>query len=199
MKSFRPQVRRHTARSLLWPQVVHDFTLWEHADVDLRLRPLRHADEAQARAAQRELAPEGFQFLMDGYVDGEPWDGYRERVDRRRFEPGPGMVPGTLLVAEVDGEIVGRVSIRHELNEMLRRVAGHIGYGVRPQHRRRGFATEILRQSLIVARSLGIDAVLVTCDEGNVASMTVIERCGGVLENVLDIPGEPSKRRYWIS
>jgi predicted acetyltransferase len=107
-------------------------------------------------------------------------------------------VPATLLVAEVEGEIVGRVSIRHELNDTLLRVGGHIGYGVRPQHRRRGYATEMLRQSLIVAHSLGIDPVLVTCDEDNAGSMAVIERCGGLLEGTVEIPGAPRKRRYWI-
>lgn len=164
----------------------------------LRLRPLRTGDEVQARAAHAEMSSEGFRFLLDGYVDGEPWRPYVRRVERARCDPPAGMVASTLLVAEVDGEIVGRTSIRHELNDMLLRIGGHIGYGVRPQHRRRGFATEILRQSLIVARSLGIDSVLVTCDEGNLGSMTVIERCGGVLENIVGVPGQPNKRRYWI-
>jgi len=35
---------------------------------------------------------------------------------------------------------------------------------------------------------------LVTCDDDNVGSRTVIERAGGVLEDVRD-----GKRRYWIS
>jgi predicted acetyltransferase len=168
--------------------------------VDLRLRPLRTADEAEARAAQAELTPEGFRFLLDGFSPREGWDAYLERLERYRSPNGaaPGMVPATLLVAEVEGEIVGRVSIRHELNDMLLRVGGHIGYGVRPQHRRRGYATEILRQSLIIARSLGIDPVLVTCDEDNAGSMAVIERCGGLLEDTVEVPGAARKRRYWI-
>jgi predicted acetyltransferase len=62
-------------------------------------------------------------------------------------------VPATFLVADVDGAIVGRVSIRHELNDHLTHFGGHIGYGVRPAHRRRGYATEILRQSLVIARA----------------------------------------------
>ena len=76
---------------------------------------------------------------------------------------------------------------------------GHIGYAVRPAFRRRGFATEILRQSLEITESLGIRRVLVTCNAVNVASARVIERCGGVLESI--VPGEDGsmpKRRYWF-
>jgi nicotinamidase-related amidase len=66
------------------------------------------------------------------------------------------------------------------------------------EHRRRGYATEILRQSLAVATGLGVDRVLVTCDDDNVGSAAVIERCGGVFES--HIVGESGERmrRYWI-
>ena len=38
-----------------------------------------------------------------------------------------------------------------------------------------------------------------TCDEGNVGSAAVIERCGGVYESSVDTDdGTPPKRRYWI-
>ncbi len=111
----------------------------------------------------------------------------------------PGFVPATFLIAVVEGAVVGRSSIRHELNEFLATVGGHIGYAVLPHYRRRGYATEILRQSLIVARSLGIDRVLVTCDQDNRASARVIEKCGGRFEGfVEDESSGVHKRRYWI-
>jgi predicted acetyltransferase len=74
---------------------------------------------------------------------------------------------------------------------------GHIGYGVRPEFRRRGYATEILRQSLGYIRELGVADVLMTCLDENVGSATVIETCGGELENIVDLEGKPL-RRYWI-
>lgn len=111
-----------------------------------------------------------------------------------------GFVPSTFLFAFVGTRIVGRVSIRHTLNAFLERVGGHIGYVVVPEFRRRGYATEILRQSLRIAHGqLGISRVLVTCDDDNVGSYKTIEKNGGVLENILSEPDlMKPKRRYWI-
>ena len=92
------------------------------------------------------------------------------------------------------------MSIRHELNEWLLRVGGHIGYVVVPEFRRRGYATAILHWSLQIAHdTLGIGRVLVTCDDDNVGSIRTIEKNGGVLENVISGSDlATSKRRYWI-
>ena len=88
---------------------------------------------------------------------------------------------------------VGRLAIRHRLNDFLLDVGGHIGYDVRPSRRREGHAREMLRQALPWAHGLGIDSALVTCDDDNAASLRVIEAAGGVLEDVRGV-----KRRYWV-
>jgi predicted acetyltransferase len=165
----------------------------------LRLRPFEIEDEYEARAAHAELSQDGFSFLLDWEPD-DSWTSYLDRL--RRFRRGVDLpadrVPATFLVADHGGALVGRVSIRHELNDFLANEGGHIGYGVRPQYRRRGFATEILRQALIIARAQGIDPVLVTCDETNIPSATIIERSGGRLEDVRTGSDGVAKRRYWI-
>jgi predicted acetyltransferase len=170
--------------------------------MDLRLRPLRLADEAEYRAANVELARDGFRFGF-GPPDGQAWSDYLDdlQAQRRGRRVPPGRVESSFLVADVGGAIVGRSSLRHELNDDLRRNGGHVGYGVRPAHRRRGYATEILRQSLVILRALGVERVLVTCDDDNVGSATVIERCGGVLEDVVPARSvdDAPIRRYWIA
>ena len=118
---------------------------------------------------------------------------------RRGVGLGPSEVTATFLLAWVDRELVGRTSIRHELNDYLEIYGGHIGFGVVPNHRRRGHAIEIPRHSLVIARAECVMDVLVTCDEDNVGSMRTIQRCDGVLDSIVEQPaGGPRKRRYWI-
>ncbi len=167
--------------------------------MDLTLRPLTVADEAAARAAHTELAADDFLFLLEDAAG--TWSAYIHRLAQVSRGEGlaPDRVPATLLVADVGGDLVGRVSVRHELNDWLSSFGGHIGYGVRPAYRRRGYATEILRQALGYARGVGVTSALVTCDADNVGSWTVIERCGGVFERLA--PGPPGHgpiRRYWV-
>ena len=51
----------------------------------------------------------------------------------------------------------------------------------------------MLRAALPLAKGLGIDPALVTCNPTNMASRLVIERNGGVLEDE-----RLGKLRYWV-
>lgn len=105
----------------------------------------------------------------------------------------------TFWLVEDDALVVGVSNIRHSLTPSLLREGGHIGYGVRPSARRQGLGHEILRQSLLRARELGIGDVLVTCAATNVASARIIARNGGVLESQAFLPERNEVvQRYWI-
>ena len=166
----------------------------------LRLRGLRTSDEAVFADAHDQLVAEGYQFGVT-YVPGTPWDDYLRNVSDQAIGRGlpDNFVPNTFLIAEVDGIVVGRTSIRHELNDFLSNYGGHVGYAVVPEQRRKGYATEILRQSVKLANMMGIDKVLVTADDGNIGSIKTIEAAGGVLDNVVALPpNNTPRRRYWI-
>ncbi|GAA2309855.1 GNAT family N-acetyltransferase [Glycomyces scopariae] len=108
-------------------------------------------------------------------------------------DPPAAFVPATTFWW-VDGlAFLGRINIRHRLNEHLRDYGGHIGYDVRPSARRRGHATAMLAAALPVAAVLGIEKALITCDTDNTGSRKVIEANGGVLE---DRRGD--KLRFWV-
>ena len=163
------------------------------------LRPLFPADEQEAILAHNELALDDFEFLL-GYEEGMNWDDYLKILENEllNVDLPEGRVQATFLVAEREGVIVGRTSIRHSLNDFLFNYAGHIGYGVRPKFRRQGVATEILKQSLEIIRVVGVSEILMTCDDENLGSAKVIEIHGGRLENRIEFEGG-LKRRYWIS
>lgn len=110
-----------------------------------------------------------------------------------------GMVQSTSLLAwrVSDGKLVGILQIRHDLNEHLLKVGGHIGYSVAPDERRKGYGTEMLKLGLKHCRILGLKRALVTCDKTNIASAGVIRANGGILENEVDESGN-IKQRYWI-
>ena len=92
------------------------------------------------------------------------------------------------------GQMIGFLALRHRLNDFLIDEGGHIGYSVRPSHRRQGHASRALRLALERATDLGLDRVLITCKEDNEGSRRTIEGAGGVFEDV-----RRGQRRYWIT
>lgn len=168
--------------------------------MDLRLLPYVEADERAALVAHHTMARDGHPgFLLD-WDETVPWAQWIER--KRRWALGLDLpashVPSTELKALLDGELIGRVSIRFQLNDDLARRGGHIGYYLLPQYRGFGYGTELLRQSLVIARSRGVDAILIVCRDDNTPSAAVAARCGGVLSELVEIDDGVVIRHYWI-
>ena len=121
----------------------------------------------------------------------------RTKLQQYGLDLPTGFVPASTYWLVQGEDIVAHLNIRHELTPLLRRVGGHIGYAVRPSMWRMGYGTKALEMALPVARQIGLNRVLVTCDHDNVASQKIIEANGGIYEGstseVHDI-----KLRYWI-
>ncbi|MFV0626126.1 MAG: GNAT family N-acetyltransferase [Alphaproteobacteria bacterium] len=105
-----------------------------------------------------------------------------------------GKVPQTYYILFVDDVPVGFSKLRHFLTPSLLKHGGHIGYGLSPKYRGKGYAKILLLETLKKAKEMKIEKVLVTCNDNNCASYKTIEKCGGVLENI-----EEASRRYWIA
>ncbi len=112
-------------------------------------------------------------------------------------------VPATQFVlTDTDtGRIYGMLQVRHDLNDYLRRFAGHIGYSVRPTERRKGYAKRMLKQALSYCKvELGMSRVMVSCLVENEASRRTILACGGVFEEkVYEHIEHVWLEKYWIS
>jgi predicted acetyltransferase len=139
---------------------------------------------------------------LDEAVLQVDFDGYVQKLrDEAVGENLPdGYVPHTLFWLVDGDEYLGRVDIRHTLNEFLKKEGGHIGYDIRPSQRRKGYGTLALKLGLEKAYDLGVKKVLVTCDVTNVGSNKIIVENGGVFEDELPLgDGKVGKNRYWIA
>lgn len=122
------------------------------------------------------------------------------RDNREEASVREGRVPNTVFMAlDETGRLVGMINIRHCLNTYYENYGGHIGYGVRPSERQKGYATEMLALALAEASKLGLTKVLLTCSTHNIASAKTIVKNGGIFESeVFDPHDQTMTQRYWI-
>ena len=162
---------------------------------------------------QPELEEEYLSFYQEWKKSGEnmiPWVISKDPNDFQGMlkelsnqEKGIGVKEGwvsdsTFWLVDHHHRVLGAANIRHHLTEHLYHAGGHIGYGIRPSARLRGYATKLLELSLIEAKKLGINDVLVVCDAGNVGSERTIIKNGGKPDtDYIEEDGNVVKR-YWI-
>lgn len=159
-----------------------------------------------------QLVPAYLGFIEEMQWNGERiWEGmipkenegaeqFVARLHMQEFKPGPGLVPqSTYWGVVADGTVVGRIALRHHLNEQLREFGGHIGYEVRPSYRRRGIAKEMLKQLLMTPKAKEIGQLLVTCAPNNEASNKTIIANGGILEKTAYVAAwNRDTNYYWF-
>jgi predicted acetyltransferase len=123
-----------------------------------------------------------------------------ERYKNPRTVPVGMVCSWSRFLQDHDGRLLGGIRFRPELNAGLLIEGGNIGYDIRPSARNQGYATEMLRMVLDIARQRKMRRLLVTCFADNPASARVITKCGGVMESIERSPrtGKMTER-YWIS
>ena len=130
--------------------------------------------------------------------DYHDFDYYLENLEIK--EPNNGKVPDSVffLLDTKRNILLGAINIRHYLNDYLLNYGGHIGDGIRPSERGKGYATEMIRLSLSECKKLGLDKVLMVCNKSNIASAKTIIKNGGILENEFVTEDGKTYQRYWI-
>lgn len=160
---------------------------------------------------QEALAQSYFEFIEEMRRLGEKiWEGmiprsnelsdaFVRRIINNETNPSTGMVPETSYWACDGKTVVGRIALRHVLNDDLKEFGGHIGYEVRPSFRRKGFAKEMLRQLLRTPKAKEIGQLLLTCAPDNLASNKTILANGGVLAKTAYVKKwQRDTNYYWI-
>ncbi len=120
-----------------------------------------------------------------------------EEARKLEEEAPEGMVTAEVWFLMQENRILGAITLRHWLNDYLMGVGGHIGYGVRPSERCKGYANLMLKRVLLLASLRGMGKVLITCNQGNVGSEKVIIKNDGIIENVIE-DGDEMVARYWV-
>lgn len=169
---------------------------------DLILRELTAADAAAFASGMQEWVGESPHWYSFAWKEGMTYSQMLAILEDERLgrNLAPNRVPHTMLYGFLGEQIIGRVSIRHSLNEYLSQRGGHIGYAVAPRFRRNGYAEKMVEQGLDYCRQLGLEKILVTCSDNNIPSWKLIEKFQGKLENkIWDDIDKENIRRYWIA
>ncbi|MCH5182690.1 MAG: GNAT family N-acetyltransferase [Oscillospiraceae bacterium] len=169
----------------------------------VRLCPLTPADETEFVAFYDEFMQAGGRIhpgVLRKYQGNFP--AYlallEEWADSNRIPPRY-VASDTLVLKDDAGRIYGMVSLRHALSDDLLVSGGHIGYGIRPSERGKGYGTRQLALALETYREWQVEKVLVTCDKANLASAKVARNNGGVLEDEIVEKDGNILQRYWIT
>ncbi len=168
----------------------------------IELRELTPRDELAFMEGLREWSGEALHWYSFAWKTGMSFSEMLDILSKERLgkDLPPGRVQHSMLYGFVDGVIIGRVSVRHTLNESLSQRGGHIGYAIAPRFRRKGYATALVAHALQYCRDLGLKDLLVTCSDSNEPSWRIIEHFHGKLQDrVWDDVDQETIRRYWIN
>jgi len=124
---------------------------------------------------------------LDKFLEGYTFEEALDRclnMENKEYAEKCGRCQGRtfLLIREEDDKIIGTINVRWNLNEAMLRFGGHIGYGIRPTERRKGYNKINLYLGMIEAKKLGLEKVMLDCDVNNIASDRTLKALGGKLE-----------------
>ena len=138
--------------------------------------------------------------IYDGYTFEQALDRCLKMEDEE-YAKSVGRCQGKtfLLIRESDNKIVGTINVRWNLSEEMLQFGGHIGYGIRPTERRKGYNKINLYLGMIEAKKVGLDKVMLDCDVNNLGSDKTLKALGGKLERTEIDPSDGILTNvYWF-
>lgn len=143
---------------------------------------------------------------FDHVLEGETYEEcmYRYyKIQDNEYAKSIDRCPGKtyFLIRKNDNKLIGMINIRHHLSPKMLVHGGHIGYGIRPTERRKGYNKINLYLGLIKAlEEFNLDKVMLDCDVKNLGSDKTIQALGGVLERTdIDDYDGALTNVYWIN
>lgn len=134
-------------------------------------------------------------FVADenGFVNsvcGCSLDEFKDYVNQKEnYSKGIGLPKGyvpdtTFILVNDNDEYVGLFNLRHCLNSFLENGAGHIGYGIRKDHRGKGYASKGL--SLLIEEAKKIipeKEIYMSVNKNNPVSLQVQKKNGAIIHH----------------
>ncbi len=105
-----------------------------------------------------------------------------------------GYVQSSTLWLVDAGNLIGVTNIRHRLNKEIEHCGGHIGLGIRPSYRGKGYGRKLMSLSIAKLNVLGVDSIHIHCYKGNLASAKAITSNGGQLVSELPLESKVVQR-----
>ena len=140
------------------------------------------------------------QFLKESTY--ENWLKELEKKTNLNYMKTIGWAPSItyFLIRENDNKIIGMLNLRYNVTkELIAKGCSHIGYGIRPTERRKGYNKINLYLALLEEQKIGEKKVLLECLADNIGSNKTIQALGGKLkESKIDKWDNELTNYYWI-
>ena len=137
-------------------------------------------------------------YIQEHYARGEenlsatnmltsmPFEEWIKKINDNLVKPDKEWGKSLTYLIFDEEKLVGFLSVRYDLPIELASIYGHIGYGIRPSERGKGYATKALQFGLEECRKQGMKKVILGCHKENIASAKSIIKNGGKLIKEVD-------------
>jgi len=131
--------------------------------------------------------------------DYHDFNSYVDQIDRKEEIDGYPKNSVFFCIDRDKNKMIGAVDLRLYMTANTCHDGGHIGDGIRPSERGKGYGTAVMGLALEKCKEYGINKVLITCNKDNIASKKAIINNGGIYEYDITDEDGTIEERYWVT